>query len=60
MDATISHGSGFDLEAGSLSKEVRTGFNRLRAGLFRHIEKVWMFDNEIDWVNAIGNPEYLP
>ena len=29
------------------------GFNSLRAGLPRDSEKVWMFDNEIDWVTHL-------
>ena len=30
------------------------GFNSPRAGLFATSEKVWMFDNEIDWVTYFG------
>jgi hypothetical protein len=29
------------------------GLHRLRAGLFGNNGKVWMFDNEIDWVMRI-------
>jgi hypothetical protein len=46
-----------DLEAGWICRsrdwQIPAGFNRLRAGLPRHSEKVWMFDNKIDWVTHL-------
>ena len=46
--------SDVDLETGraSSSNSGPAGFYRLRAGLLDKNDKVWMFDNEIDWVIA--------
>jgi hypothetical protein len=34
--------------------------HRLRAGLLDKNDKVWMFDNEIDWVMRIGRLFLVP
>ena len=33
---------------------------RLRAGTFRELDKVWIFDNEIDWVMRIWFLSLVP
>jgi len=46
-------------QAAQSFETVPAGFHRLRAGLFNH-EKVWMFDNEIDWVMRIWHLSLVP
>jgi hypothetical protein len=40
-------------QAAQSFETVSAGFHRPRAGLLDNSEKVWMFDNEIDWVMRI-------
>jgi hypothetical protein len=48
-DFNLGAGQGFS----GLSLKAAAGFNGLRAGLLAQAGKVWMFDNEIDWVTHL-------
>jgi hypothetical protein len=50
-----------DLETGQQSFETGlAGFPPPQGGPFRYNDKVWMFDNEIDWVMRIWRLSLVP